>query len=849
MITLQGRARRRPRWKRASLWSRRRRLFGAFVAVVLGVSFLTATLLLADSLRSAGESPLVTGSSEVDVVVRGDLVSEVSEHRQRVPPGVVASVVADRGVAEAEGQVVEATTGQLLRPDGAPSAGLVQVDSWVRAESLRPAPLIAGRGPERSGEAVLDRGTADRAGARLGDRVRLATPSGVYEAVLVGLTPQQPIGGRGAVTLADAQRLANASGAVDRVLVRAAEDEELGELRRRLSALAAPHEVLRGESFRRQLAADVQGDLALVPSLLLGFAALAIGIGSLIVANTFSMLAAESRRELAVLRTIGATRGQVFGSLVREAATTGFVGSVVGIGLGAVIVRQAPGAARLAGVELPEAGWSHPLSTIVGALLVGVVVAAASSLLASWRAASVPPIAGLRTSEVEEPTLPWFRRILGGVLLVAAVAASVVVAAGPRGSNLPLVAVTGVAVIAATLVLGPVLMAGAARSFAALPGGRRGSRPLAQQGARNRPRRAAATMAGLFTGVFLVSSVSAFASSLEASITDKVARGFAGDLVLRHPQGEPISASLVAAIEALPEVAGVTRIRRDRLGVTKPTGITELEGVAGIDPRSLRETVHVTMREGTVDDLPPNGIVIDRQIADADDLAIGDQVTVAFPTGGITLRVHAISDDILFAGNWLVRFDTFGSRNPAELDYQVPIRAAEGADIHQLTNAIRSLAQQHHPTTEVLDRTNFVAANAAQVQLVVNVVYALLGISVLVAVIGIMNTLSISILERTRELGLLRTIGMTRPQLRSLLRWEAALISVTGTAVGTTVALATTWLLVHAMTGQGLTRFALDVPFAAMLLGAFVALGIAASIPPGIRVSRLDPVEALAGTR
>jgi putative ABC transport system permease protein len=650
------------------------------------------------------------------------------------------------------------------------------------------------------------------------------------------------------VTLPEAQRLSGAGRDVDLVLVRADDGVTQSEVVGRIvPVLPRTAEVVTGAEAGRQQADAALQELGFVPDLLMILAAVAMGVGCFIIYNTFSILVAQRSRELALLRALGATRSQVHRSVLGEAAVVGTVSAGLGLGLGVALAIGLQALLGEVGLELPGGGAVVGAGTVVAALVSGLAVTGLSALLPARRATRVPALAALRRVSQDTTGVSKVRAAIGVTLLVAAAAASApAFSAEPDANALPLAGLGALLAFVAVVLSGPLLTVAVARvlrrplaRLAGVTGG------LALKNAARNPERTAAAAAALMVGVGLVSAVTVFATSMEASIGGEVGRGFRGDLVVRNESGGGIPTELAERLATIDGVRTVAVLRRAPVQVTLPNGTSSTERVASADPTALADVIDMEMVSGTLSALSADGAVIDRSVADDTGLGIGDSVLLRFPTGEkAELVIEAIGDDILFAGNWLVTPEAFSAANPNQLDYQLPLRIADDADLTTLRPTIEE-AVAAYPTLDVLDADEFVAANTSRVDQILNLLYVLLALSAAISLIGIANTLSLSIHERTREIGLLRAVGTTRAQMRSIIRWEAVIITLTGTIPGITLGVSFSYVLVQVLADQGLSQFVLPVAPLLAIVTLFASLGVASSAPPVRRAARLDVLTAI----
>jgi len=727
----------------------------------------------------------------------------------------------------------------------------------VESEGLNPYEVAEGRPPARDDEVALNVAAARDAGFELGDPVRIVTQLGERSYELVGTlrfgTAESAAGAVSAdLTFAEAQRVAGLEGRTQEVVVAADEGVDQATLAAHVGRVLPPSaEALTGEEAAAQDASQVQEGFGFFRQILGVFGAIALLVGTFIIANTFSILVAQRTRELALLRAVGASRRQVLGSVLFEAVAIGLVAAALGLAGGVGLATGVTALLQSSGADLPSAGLVVRPATVVTALVLGVGITLLASVVPAVQATRVPPLAALRDVAVDRAGASRVRRVAGVVLL----AAGGWFLSGAWRSDDPSIAGVGVgalSLLVGTIVIGPVLAEPTVRILGSgLPRLRGITGVLATENAARSPKRTSATASALLIGVALIGFVTIFGASARESVVAEVGRGFRGDLVVQSeasgfgPPGgfPPAVAEVLAGVDG---VGTVSRIGFTPAQVTFPGGETSTQFVQSVEPDTLEEALDARMAVGEVTDLGPGGVIVDVGVAEDEGLAVGDTVGMAGSSGEVLeLRVLALSDDPTLLGFWAVD-DADMTRLVTEQQlFQVIATVDDGADLAAVQQSAQD-ALADVPALEVLDRDGFVGSLTDQITSVLTLVNGLLLLSVVIAVIGIANTLSLSIHERTRELGLLRAVGMTRAQLRSTVRWEAVLIAVVGTVVGIAVGLVVSWALVRSLSGFGLTRFTVPGGQLAVVVVVGAALGVLASIRPARRAARLDVLEAIA---
>jgi putative ABC transport system permease protein len=849
-----------------SLWDHKRRLASTVVAIVLGVAFLSGTFVFADTIDRVFDDLFADVNRSIDVRVQGVTSIEGGfgpRVTELLDESVVGAIRDIDGVAEAEPFVQALGFGsqnRVLGSDGRPLGAAVGpptlVQSWVPG-SMNPYRVAAGRAPDADDEVALNVAAAEDGGFALGDPVRLVTQEGERTYELVGTLTfgdAKSAGGSVAanVTFREAQRIAGVEGRTQEVVVAAADGVDPSTLARRVQRVLPPTaEALTGEEAAARDSSRAQEGFSFFRQMLAVFGAIALLVGTFIIANTFSILVAQRTRELALLRAVGASRRQVLTSVLLEAVVIGTVAAVLGLGAGIALAVGVTAALSAAGADLPSAGLVIRSPTALLALGVGLGITLVAAVTPAIHATRVPPLAALRDVAVDRAGTSWARRITGAALL----GYGAWQLSGAWRSDDPALAPVGLgaaALLIGAIVIGPVLVEPTVRALGAgLPRLRGITGALATENAARNPRRTSATASALLIGVALIGFVTIFGASARESIVAEVERGFAGDLVIQSeggsfgpPRGFP--ATVADAAEAIPGVEAVSRIGLVRVEVALPDGSRLTQFTSAIDPTTIDRAFTGRMAVGTVTDLRPGGVIVDAGVADDEGLGLGDVVRVLGPSGDrLDLEVVALSDDRTLFGSWTVHAAD-GDRLVLERSLiQAVVSLGPGADLEVVRGEIEA-AVEGVPAIAVLDRDGFVGTLTDQITSFLTLVNALLALSVVIAVIGIGNTLSLSIHERTRELGLLRAVGMTRAQVRAAVRWEAVLIAVIGTLVGLALALTVAWALVTALGSSGLSRFSVPTGQLAIVVGVGAALGVLASIRPARRAARLDVLDAIA---
>jgi putative ABC transport system permease protein len=834
--------------------ARKARFVLTAIAVVLGVAFIAGTLVLTDTVRKAYDGIAATTFASTDAVVQsrnsidaGDLGTE----RGTVPDMLVDVVRHTAGVAHADG-IVDGTA-RLVRRDGklvddgmeqAPPIGM----AWASTDDLNPLRLVTGHAPQSADEVVIDRASADDGDFAPGDTVRVITPSGSAQYTVAGVATygsEDDAGGAGIVafTPATAARVLGEPGRVDSIRVvgtSGMSQAELVEQVRGVLPADADVEVLTGQAAIEQARNEGQQGMAFMSTFLLVFAIVALVVGGFVIFNAFSITVAQRTKETAMLRAIGSSRRQVLRMIVAEAAVMGVVASLVGAVLGIGLAHGLAALLTSFGVELPGGSTVVSTSAIAVSIVVGVVVTVVAAYLPARRAARVSPMAAMREVEVDMSGTSGRRAVVGSV--VTALGASLVVTGATGDGAAAPVGLGALLVFTGAVVLGPVIGARFVRVVGSPVSALRGmTGKLARDNARRNPKRTAATASALMIGVALVVLMSVFATSARSSIDANIDSHLKSDWVIAPLQQDGLSPAVAQAVDARPETASVTSFR---------TAVATVDGstvqVTGIDPAHVEQHLDVDVKAGDVQSLGPNQLGVLESTADEHHWKVGDTVTVDFPeTGAQRLTVAVVYGLRNPLGEYTLSQQAFAANVAHQNDQAVFVVNTPGVSEGAARAAIEA-ALAPTPTARLTTPDEFKADIAGQIDKLLNLIYVLLFLAVVISLFGIANTLALSVVERQRELGLLRAVGMQRSQLRAGVRWEAVLIALFGTAVGTALGVGFGWALVTTMADQGIDHVA--VPGVRLVVIAVVAAlaAVVAAALPARRAARLDVLGAIA---
>ncbi|HSK57309.1 MAG TPA: FtsX-like permease family protein [Jiangellales bacterium] len=843
-----------------SLLARKLRLLLSGFAVVLGVAFVAGSLIFTDTLeRSFAE---IFDQTTPDVVVRPETTSAAAgsftgADARTVPGDLVGALEEVTGVARADGNVssqgvyVVGEDGRVVGATGAPGIAVNWNDAPA-ADGSQAVTVVEGRVPERPGEVAIDLKTAASAGYAVGDSVSLVSTGEQPQlsAELVGTVRFGSTGNLVGATLtvfetAAAQDLfLGGADAFTDISVTTEDQASAAEVAASVAAvLPEGIESRVGEDVAEENQTALQEGLGFFNTFLLVFAAVALVVGTFLILNTFTILVAQRTRELALFRALGASRRQVTRSVLLEALVTGLLASTTGLLLGFGLAQGLKVLFGTIGLDLGQAGLVFRPQTALAAYVVGVVVTLIAAYVPARHAARVPPVAAMR-DDVSMPTGSLHRRFVAGVALagVGALGMALGLAGTGSGSTPALLVGLGVlGVFLGTAVLAPVIGPPVVRVLAAPyprlfgPTGR-----LARENAQRNPRRTAATASALMIGLALVTAMSVLGASTSDSVDRLVDDGLEADYVVSNAVQVPFSTSVA---RDLAEVDGVDEVAAYRVGFGQVGG--EDTFLAAFDPAPMLRAVTVETVAGDIEALDERTVLLSDERATAEGLAVGDTVELTLPAGTQELEVAGTYSSNQFIGaGVVVAPETLEAGGVAPADNLVYVTRTADADPEAVTGALEQ-ALAGLPTVTLKDQDAFADEQRAPVDQLLAIVYALLGLAIVIAALGIVNTLALSVIERTREVGLLRAVGMSRRQLRTMVRLEAVAIALLGALLGLVLGLVFGVSLQRAIADQGVE--VLTVPWV-QLVAFFLAaglVGVLAAVWPARRAARLDVLRAI----
>ena len=841
------------------LLQRKLRTFVTSLAVFLGVSFIAGAFVLTDTINASFEDIFSESLKGTDVTVTSPTENASDETG---PPAFPASylerVQRVDGVEEAEGAIF--SIGRFFDDEEEPignsfAPNFISSHLGDRFETLT---YVEGRPPQTPGEAALDTQTADTGKLRVGGTVGIAGQERIKEYRVVGLTRlgETSFGGAGIaqLTLPEAQRISDKRGEFDQISVAAADGVSAEDLRDRINrALPSNVVVETAQEAADRQSEEIAEDLGFLQTLLLVLGFVALLVGSFLIFNTFSITVAQRIRELGMLRALGASRRQVLGSMVAEAAAIGAAGSILGLLGGIGFASGINALFKGFGIDLPNTGLVIATRTVVVALVVGMVVTLLSAVMPAIRATRVSPMAALRDAELPEAgghgklfTAISLALIAGGLALTAAG----LFGGSESGTAASLIGGGAVVTLFGVSMFSPRLvrpLASATGRPLEKIGGLSGR--LARENAVRKPGRTAVTAAALMIGVAVVVFVTVFAAGLSDSIAKAIDRNFQGDIVMQNIDGfSPIPRKAGEQAERIEGVETVSSLTYSAGELRRPKRANLR--VSGVDPERVGRVLSLDWERGSpevISSLGPTDVVADDAWVKSRGLEVGQQITVRTPTERdlrFTIR-GTVTDNADLLGNLVLTESTlresFGTKGPS-ITF---VRLDSGTDAAAVQKEIVGSLERPFPTVEVLNQTELKDKQQSQILTLVGLLYALLAMAVIISLLGIVTTLALSIHERTRELGMLRAVGMSRRQVRRMVRYESVITALIGALLGLVVGVVFAALITQPLADEGFTLSIPWITLIAMLVVAALA-GVLAAIGPARRAAKLNVLEALA---
>ncbi|WP_406489622.1 ABC transporter permease [Streptomyces phaeochromogenes] len=839
------------------------RLLLSALAVVLSVAFVAGSLIFSDTVTRTFDRLFASTSADVTVTPKEDLDSQIpSGAIATVPTSLVARIDKVDGVALARPDVavenitvVDSENESVGPTTGAPT---IAGDWYVTERS--PVELTSGQAPRGPDEALLDADTADKKHVGIGDTLTVIAQPGSFKVKVVGIATFRTTNPGAALVFLDPAvartKLLGKADVATSIQVDAAKGVSDEQLKQRIAAAigSGTYELETADEQAETAAAQLGGFLDVIKYVMLGFAGIAVLVGVFLIVNTFSMLIAQRTRELGLLRALGADRRQVRRSVLLEATLLGLVGSTLGLAAGIGLAIGLIELMGLLGMNLKTAemviGWPTP----VAAYVVGVGVTFVAAYLPARRAAGVSPMAALADAEIAGVGRPLRVRAVVGLIVGALGAAALVgcVTATETGSAASLLGLGVVLTLIATVIAGPLLVRPVIRVlggfFPAVFGsiGR-----MSQRNALRNPRRTGATAAALMVGLALVGGMSVASASMSKSFDDQIDKTLGADFVVQNANFLPFPQEITEKVQDTEGAGLVVRQRFTPVAVRLPDGKRVETTAAGYESQ-LDEVARITYAEGdTAAALADGNIAMDAGFAKDHDVRLGSTIPVEFPAGQKTeLKVAALTDQDAAEGfgtqgGLFFGLGTIEKYVPGGQDSALYVNAASGTSADTLrANLDKTL--DPYPQVQVRDLADYKKLIHDQIAVLLYLVYALLGLAIVIAVLGVVNTLALSVVERTREIGLLRAIGLARRQLRRMIRLESVVIAVFGAVLGLALGLVWGVCVQQVLALQGMKALAIPwTTLVAVVVGSAV-VGIVAALLPALRASRMNVLAAIA---
>jgi putative ABC transport system permease protein len=836
---------------RKSIRARWGRTLAILFAITASVSFVVGSFVLADSLRATFDDLFTELGENIDLEVRSAQEFDSNDARDPVDVTLADAIRDIDGVLIVEpalqryAQLLDAD-GDVIAPAGGPTLGV----SWEGDDGIAGVTIKDGRPPTGLDELAIDKATADSQGFAIGDRVAYLTDVGRFDGTItatIGLGSGDSFGGAQVVALDLDTALVNfgADGKVDAIDIQVTEGADIPTVQQAIEEILPPQtEVVTGEQVAQETADQINEFVGVFGTGLLIFAFITAFVSGFIINNVFQITIGQRLRELALLRAVGASGRQVRGMIAGEAFILGVVATILGVFGGIAVANLLILLFNAAGAGFPDTQTVLQVRTVIIAMIVGVGITMASVIMPSRKASRIPPVAAMR------PELGFVamrtRRLVGGAIVTVAGLVLFVIGLFLRpGGTVGLIALAGggalllflgIASLSSTIA-GPVTRAigWPIQKLFKVPGA------LARENVARAPRRTSSSASALMIGVALVSSSAVFASSLRASLVNTLESAITADYIVTDNSFQGLSPIVSETLAGVPELEAVTPVRAISGQVDGGT-----KNFGAVDAVAFEKLVDPDLIDGTIADLGLNELLLHRDPASDLDAEVGSVIDVTFQNGvRRTLTVAGIYGDATF-GNWLIGLDTLAEISDAPArDFFVIGKLADGVD-PATGDAAVAAAMDPFPQANVQTNAEFLDAQEAQINQLLLIITLLLAFAILIAILGISITLALGVFERTREIGLLRAVGMNKRQTRRSVRWEAVIVSIFGALVGIVVGTFLGVVLSLAVPDDVISRLAFNPAIiVAILVGAVIA-GLVAALYPSYKASNMNVLEAIA---
>ena len=836
---------------RKSIRARWGRTLAIAFAITASVSFVVGSFVLADSLRATFDNLFTELNENVDLEVRAAQEFDSDNAREPIDVAIADDIRNVDGVEIVEpilqrfAQLIDAN-GDVITPAGGPTLGV----SWEGDSGIQGVTIKEGRPPSGPDELAIDKATADAQSFEVGDTVSYLTDVGTFSGTItatVGLGSADSFGGAQltAVDLDTALARLTTDGKVDAIDIKLADGADVPAVQRAIEEILPPQtEVVTGEQVAQETADQVNQFVDVFGTGLLIFAFITAFVSAFIINNVFQITIGQRLRELALLRAVGASGRQVRRMITLEALGLGIVSTILGVFGGLLVARGLIAAFDAAGAGFPDTQTVLQARTLLIAAIVGVGITMASVIVPSRKASRIPPVAAMRP-ELGFAAMRSRRLVAGVVITLVGLAVFLIGLFVRPGGTAALIALAGggalllflgIASLSSTIATPVTKVIGwPIEKLFKVPGS------LARQNVARAPRRTSSSASALMIGVALVSSTAVFASSLRATLVDTLESAITADYIITDESFQGLSPAVSETLAEVPELDAVTPVRQISGQVDGNT-----KNFGAVDPVAFDILVDPDLQDGTISGVGPDDLLLHKDPAADLDVGVGDTVDVTFQNGvQRTLTVAGIYGDATF-GNWLISLDTLASVSDAPArDFFVIAKLADGVD-PAVGDAAVQAAMEPFPQVNVQTNAEFLDSQEAQINQLLIIITMLLAFAILIAILGISITLALGVFERTREIGLLRAVGMNKRQTRRSVRWEAVIVSFFGAIVGIVVGTFLGVVLSLAVPDDVISTLSFNPTIIVMILVGAVIAGLFAALYPSYKASNMNVLEAIA---
>ena len=838
--------------------ARKFRILLTILAVVSGVAFVSGAFILTDSVKGAINNLFEELRGDVDLEIRSTIAFGDAARAQRdpVPVSIIEDIEGIDGVRLVEANIIREST--IIKENGDPlqTSGPAFGISWNGPDGLDGRTLLEGAIPAKAGEVAIDKASAEWAGFVIGDTVTIVGPTGKDDFVLVGLTGTGSTSGGGGASVSafdpvTANEFLGADNKADSIYVGVTPEASRDDVQRAIAdVLADAYEVIPGEQSAKETAGAINEIIDIFGKVLLGFAAISLFVSAFLIFNTFAIIVSQRLRELALLRAVGASTRQIHQMIVGEGLVVGIIATVLGLLGGLGVAKGITALFNAAGAAFPAADLLISSRTIMLSVFIGIGVTVAAAIVPALRAGRIPPVAAMRPELGFSALQRSKRLVVGMVTLFAGIAlfsVGLFVQPGGTAGTLGGSAVGAVLLFLGVASLSTTVAAPVSRAISRIlpfhlrPMTRSVPGRLASRNAQRTPRRTASTASALMVGLALVSTVSVVAASVKKSFTDQLQASVTADFFVTNMSFQGLPVAFAERLAELPELGSVSPFRATQALIND-----EEKQIGAVKPE-MGDLVDIDIQKGSIDSLDEGAILLYTDPARDLNVDVGDPVDITWQNGTkSTLKVGAIYGDSSVAGNWLISLDTLAAVSSATpVDFFIGADIAEGVPIEDARAAVDTVAADF-PSAEVQDQAEFQKSQEDQLNQLLAIVYGLLIFAIFIAVLGIANTMALSVFERTREFGLLRAVGMSRRHLKRSVRWEAIIVSVFGATLGIVVGIPLGVSVSLALPNSFVTSTVIPFNTIVNILIASVVVGIFAAIFPARRAAKLDVLDAIA---